>query len=370
MSAPILIGLNADMSASSAIGGEAIRRGAIIAIDEINRAGGVLGRPFTLTVRDHRGNPDRGIDNINDLASNEDLVAVIGGVHTPVAMAELETVHEHGIVYLGPWAAGALVVDHSYEPNFVFRVSVRDAYAGEFLIDAALERGYRHPAFLLWQTTWGRSNEVAMRTALESRGKQPAAIEWFNTGAKSVTKQLEAIKRAGADVVMLIAEPNGAATAVRDMAVLAPEERLAIIADWGLTAGEFHRDVRDDLSAVDLKFLQTFTFFDPPFPDRANRVLAAYCNHFGDCDGPVSVRAPTGFAHAYDLVYLLARAIEAAGTVERSQVRQALERLKRHAGLVRLYQPPFTPTDHDALAPDDYRLAAYDENGVIVPLDF
>ena len=146
--------------------------------------------------------------------------------------------------------------------------------------------------------------------------------------------------------------------------------RLAIIAHWGLTAGDFHRDVRNDLGEVDLKFLQTFTFFDPPFPDRAERVLTAYCDQFGECDGPDSVRAPNGFAHAYDLVYLLARAIEAAGTDEPSRVRQALETLRRHDGLVRQYQPPFTPTDHDALGPDDYRLAAYDEDGVIVPLDF
>ena len=74
----VLIGLDADMSASSAIGGEAIRRGAAIAIDEVNRAGGVLGRPLELVVRDHRGNPDRGVDNINDFAVMDDLVAVLG----------------------------------------------------------------------------------------------------------------------------------------------------------------------------------------------------------------------------------------------------------------------------------------------------
>ncbi|MEM8948495.1 MAG: ABC transporter substrate-binding protein, partial [Pseudomonadota bacterium] len=366
--APVLVGLDADMSAAAALGGEAIRRGAAIAIDEINQAGGVLGRPLELVVRDHRGNPDRGVDNIKELALMDDLVAVMGGIHTPVAMAELEIIHEHNLLYLGPWAAGTFVVDNDYDPNFVFRVSARDEYAGEFLIDAAFKRGYRRPALLLWQTAWGRSNEVAMTTALENRSEEPAAIQWFNTGAQSVAGQLEAIKLAGADVVMLVAAPGGVITAVHDMAALPPAERLPIIAHWGFTGSELQQATLDDLKDVDLTFLQTFSFFDPPFADRADRVLAAYCRHFQACDGPSSILAPTGTAHAYDLVHLLALAIDAAGTNDRDRVRDAMATLERYDGLVRLYDPPFSADDHDALGPEDLRLAAYDKNGVIVPL--
>ena len=148
------------------------------------------------------------------------------------------------------------------------------------------------------------------------------------------------------------------------------DERLPILAHWGFTGGRFHQAVGDELDEIDLDFLQTFTFFDPPFPERAERVLNAYCRQFGACDGPASVPAPTGTAHAYDLVHLLAHAIEAAGSVNRDDVRQSLETLERHEGLVRLYQPPFTPEDHDALGPEDLRLATYDENGVIRPLGF
>ncbi|MEM7041675.1 MAG: ABC transporter substrate-binding protein [Pseudomonadota bacterium] len=367
-SEPILIGLDADMSSSSAIGGEAIRRGATIAIDEVNDAGGVLGRPLKLVVRDHRGNPDRGVDNVSEFAAMDDLVAVMGGVHTPVAMAELEEIHKHGLIYLGPWAAGTNVVENGHQPNFVFRVSVRDEYAGEFLVDAAFERGYRHLGLLLWQTAWGRSGEAALTEALSRRDSKPVAVEWFNTGARSVAEQIEAIRLAGADVVMLIAQPEGGVAAVHDMAALPPDERLPIIGHWGFVGSSFHDNVRDDLDDVDLTFLQTFSFFDPPFPRRAEDVLAAYCVHFEGCDGPASVSAPTGTAHAYDLVHLLTRAIDQAGTVERSRVRFAMERLRRYQGLVRLYEPPFTVDDHDALDHEDFRLAAYDKNGVIVPL--
>ena len=55
--AKIYIGLNADMSSGSAQAGQAIRRGILIAIEEINQSGGVLGESLELLVTNHRGIP-------------------------------------------------------------------------------------------------------------------------------------------------------------------------------------------------------------------------------------------------------------------------------------------------------------------------
>ena len=146
---PIIIGLDADMSAGAAEGGLSIQRGAEIAIAEINEGGGVLGRPLQLKIKDHRGNPVRGANNIKSYAAMDNLVAVLGGVHTPVAMHELPLIHQHKIIYLGPWAAGTPVVKNGYQPNYVFRVSIRDEFAGAFLVQKALQKGYRKVALAL-----------------------------------------------------------------------------------------------------------------------------------------------------------------------------------------------------------------------------
>jgi len=100
----IVIGLDADMSSGNAEAGEAIRRGIVLALDELHRAGGLLGRPLQLVVRDHQGNPARGVDNMEAFARMDNLVAVVGGIHSPVALAELETVHRHRLIFLVPWA--------------------------------------------------------------------------------------------------------------------------------------------------------------------------------------------------------------------------------------------------------------------------
>src|SRR5713101_2101114 len=102
----IVIGLDADMSSGTAEAGEAIRRGIVLALNELNRAGGLLGRPLQLVVRDHQGNPARGIDNMEAFARLGNLIAVVGGLHSTVALDELETVHRHRLIFLLPWAAG------------------------------------------------------------------------------------------------------------------------------------------------------------------------------------------------------------------------------------------------------------------------
>lgn len=74
-----------------------------------------------------------------------------------------------------------------------------------------------------------------------------------------------------------------------------------------------------------------------------------------------------GTAHAYDLLHLLRMAIDASGTIDRPTVRDALEKMERYEGLVRVYDPPFSPYRHDALDLSDFRLSIFDSNGTIIP---
>lgn len=364
----IVIGLDADMSKDAAQGGEAIRRGAVLAIEEINSAGGVLGRPLALMVKDHRANPARGIDNIAAFAEVRDLVAVLGGVHTPVAMAELEAVHANRIPFLIPWAAGTPVIDNEYDPNFAFRVSVRDEFAGGFLVDAARKRGFRRLGLLLWRTGWGRSNERAISDALAAFGAEPAGVRWMNTGQKEVDEEIGSLIADGAEAMILVTNPIEGRIAIEAMARRKPEDRIPIISHWGITGGDFHVSAGESLKQVDLTFLQTFSFFDPPFPDRAEPVMTAYCDHFGGCGSPADVVSPVGTAHAYDLVHLLARAVAQAGSTDRDRVRDELEKIDRHEGLVRDYDPPFEAARHDALDRGDFILARFGERGSILPI--
>ena len=105
------IGLVTALSGQSALAGEAISRGAQVAIDEINAKGGLLGgRMLELVRRDDEANPAKGVVAARELIFKEKVALLIGGLDTPVAMAIVPLVNQEKMPFVGPWAAGT--ADH------------------------------------------------------------------------------------------------------------------------------------------------------------------------------------------------------------------------------------------------------------------
>src|SRR5262245_1714373 len=91
---PVKIGLAAAVSGGSAASGEAIKRGLLIAMDEVNAKGGVLGgRKLELVIRDDEGNPAKGVTIARELAEREKVAVAFGGLHTTVALAQVPVWH-------------------------------------------------------------------------------------------------------------------------------------------------------------------------------------------------------------------------------------------------------------------------------------
>src|SRR5829696_5467626 len=171
---PLLIGLDAAMSGGSAASGEAIRRGLQLAIDEINGQGGIKGRLLELAVRDHEGNPTKGVANIRELVERQGVAAIFAGLHTPVVMAERDVIHQLEVPFIVPWAAGTQIVQNGRNPNYIFRVSANDWSVDPFLVNYVVNRlGKRHPAVLVEDTAWGESNNEGLTHWLREAGLQP-----------------------------------------------------------------------------------------------------------------------------------------------------------------------------------------------------
>ena len=359
----IIIGLDADMTLGSAPSGHAIKRGMEIAVREINKQGGILNKKLHILVRDHAGISARGIANMKHFSKVKNLVAVMGGLHSPVALSELDIIHKEKIIYLDPWAAATPIIDNGYQPNYVFRVSVRDEYAGSFLVNQALQE-YQKIALLLENTGWGRSNLKAMTTALAEKKRIPVAVEWFNWGEEDMTAQLTRIENAGAEVILLVANAPEGINIVKTMA--RRPNKIPIISHWGITGGYFWEHVNKELETVNLMFLQTFSFMGSK-NKKTEAIIREYFQTY-NIEPQGKIIAPVGTAHAYDLVHLLAEAIRKAGTLDRPTIRKELEKIEYHQGLVKTYAPPFTPLSHDALNQDDFTMARYDSSGRIVPV--
>ncbi len=361
----VRIGLNADMSSGSAQAGQAIQQGIQLALDEINGAGGVLGHRVELVAKDHRGIPARGKRNMQQFASDRKVVAVFGGLHTPVVLAEKKQLFDTGtlqIPYLIPWAAGTPVTNNPW----IFRLSVRDEYAGGFLIQKALSQSYSKVALLLERTPWGRSNEKSMTMALQKEGLSPQDIQWFASGAEGsdISFKLSQIYQSGAEVVMLVANAPEGASIIEQMALRKKERRLPIISHWGITGGNFPQQVgKEIMDTIDLSFLQTFSFIAHHHDEKVQKILSSAKRLYpGEVNELEDIMSPVGVAHAYDLTHLLALAIQQSGRLERDSIRRMLETLPPYTGIVRTYDPAFSPgqgPQHDALNVSDFTLAEY-----------
>ncbi|MCP4755934.1 MAG: DctP family TRAP transporter solute-binding subunit [Proteobacteria bacterium] len=358
----IVIGLNADLVGGSALSGQAIKRGMELAIREINEKGGVLGKKLKIVARDNSGIAAHGIDNMEYFITLDNMVAVMGGIYSPIALAELDIIHREKIVFLDPWAAATGIVDNGQSPNYVFRVSVRDEFAGPFLVHEALKK-YRKIALLLVNDGWGKGNHQGITAALAERNHAPVAVEWFNWGETNMGSQLERIEKAQADVILLVAGASEGATIIKNIA--RRSIGIPVISHWGITGGHFWKAVNRELEQVSLSFLQSFSFMNAA-GDRQRDLIRRYFKAY-QVDHPGKIFAPVGTAHAYDLVHLLALAIAKAGRTDRPAVRDALESIESHRGIVKDYAPPFTANRHDALDASSFFLATYNQQGYIVP---
>jgi branched-chain amino acid transport system substrate-binding protein len=362
--APVKVGLAAAVSGGSAASGEAIRRGLVIAIDEVNARGGVLGgRKLELVVRDDEGNPQKGVTIARELVEREKVAAVFGGLHTTVALAQVAVWHELKTPYVGTWAAGTNITRNGQSPNFVFRVSANDDEVDKYLVRYAtgqLRRG--KPGLLLENTAWGQSNETGLTKWFGDRGIKAVGVEKFNWNDPDMSPQLLRLKNAGADHVVLVANAPEGAQVVKSRAKIG--WTVPIVSHWGISGGRF-AELTGELSDG-VVFVQTYSFSGKQSA-RGEAVLKALRDKF-NVKSADDVTAPVGTANAYDALHLVALAIEQAKSAEGARVRDALEDLKgEYQGLIKTYRRPFTAEQHDALTETDYIMVVW-RGGKIVPV--
>jgi branched-chain amino acid transport system substrate-binding protein len=360
--AAVTLGLTAEFGVQGSHTAQSIEKGILLAIDEINARGGVLGgRPLMLETRDDRGVPARGVDNFRDFAVRADVVAVFCGRFSPVALEIAPLASQLQLPLLDPWAAADDITKfQGQEPNYAFRLSLTDSWAIETMLEHARSRGHRHVALFVPNTAWGRSSEAALQDYAKRKTGLRYDIFWYNWGDTDFSDRLAQARAKGAQALLTVTNEFEGLPILKQMAALPVAQRMPIISHWGLLGGDFGSAASAYLKDVDFSVVHTFSFSDKQSA-RAQSVAAGLRRRFGLA--PQELRAQVGFAHAYDLTHLLAKAIQQAGSADRHAIRDALERLDAYDGLVTRYGRPFTPSRHEALERRLVRIARYDQDG-------
>jgi len=341
------IGLNADMSGTHGASGQSILLGLQMAVEKINRQGGLLGRQVSIIPLDHKSDIKRSMDNMLTLANTEDMVAIFGGKMTPLVLQNKKIAKTHEIPYLITWAAGEEVTSDFADNRYIFRLSANDKDASRFLVNKAIEKGSRI-ALLAGNTIWGVSNLRKMKSMLMELGIPPVAEEVFDTNKKDFGNVVDKFTQADAEIVLYIGIADKLSSFLRTMKEQG--EDFTVISHWGIIGSDFDYELQNAAEGVDLSYIQTRAvdlFDSDSFKDELNRCVL--------CKTTISNMLPATI-HAFDLAEIFFQAVSNIHNTEGKLVATEMESIESYTGMMGVYNRPFTSTSHDALRISDYVL--------------
>jgi branched-chain amino acid transport system substrate-binding protein len=344
--APIKVGLTGPFTGGSASMGVSMRDGAKLAAAEINKAGGVMGRPLLLIERDDEAKNEVGVQIAQELINKESVVATVGFINTGVALASQRFYQEAEIPVMNNVATGTVIVSQFKAPehkfNYIFRTSANDAIQSAMIADEAVMRqGFKKPAILADSTNYGQLGREDLTKALATHGIKPVAEEKFNIGDTDMTSQLLRAKQAGADVILTYAIGPELAQIANGMAKLG--WKLPMIGSWTLSMATFIDNAGPNGDGA----LMPETFIQIPNTPKRKAFIEAYQAAYKVDRMP----SPVSAAQGYDSVYLLAAAINQAKSTDGPKIRAALENLQtKIEGVITVYDKPYSPTDHETIS--------------------
>ncbi len=338
---PIKIGLTGPFTGGSASMGVSMRDGVKLAVAEINKAGGVMGRQIQLVERDDEGKNDVGVQVAQELINKEGVVATMGFINTGVALASQRFYQEAEIPVINNVATGTVITKQFPKDNYIFRMSANDVIQSGMIVDEAItRRGFKSPAILADSTNYGQLGREDLEKALAAKGIKPVTEEKFNIGDTDMTSQLLRVKAANADVILTYGIGPELAQIANGMGKLG--WKLPIIGSWTLSMSTFI----DNAGANGEGAVMPQTFIQSPSTPKRKAFIDAYQAAYKVDRIP----SPISAAQGYDGTYLLAAAIAQAKSTDGPKIKAALENLTTKVeGVVTIYDKPFTATDHESI---------------------
>lgn len=229
---PILIGLNYPRSGHYKEEGLAQMRGTLLAIDEINAQGGLLGQPLKLLTRDTASRPEKATRNVEKLVA-EGAVMLFGSVSSAVAIAASERARQLNTLYFATIGYSNDVTGKNGH-RYVFRESTSATMTGralgKYLSEKFPDKTY---FYVTADYTWGHSSEQALRenTYTTDTAKHKGVLLPFPTAKQSDhNASLKQAQDSGADIVVLVLYGHDLVRAMRTAETMGLTKKVQIVA--------------------------------------------------------------------------------------------------------------------------------------------
>ncbi len=199
-SAQIKMAVTGPITGPNAAFGAQLVNGTQQAVDDINKAGGILGQKITLEQGDDVSDPKQGVSVANKFVG-DGVKFVIGPFNSGVTIPASDVYQENGILMITPSATNPKVTDRGYWN--VFRTCGRDDQQGMLWAEYARDhlKG-KKIAVVHDKTTYGKGLADAALANMHKFGIKEVLYEGVNTGEKDYSAIVSKIKESGADYLM------------------------------------------------------------------------------------------------------------------------------------------------------------------------
>lgn len=314
----IKIGEFASMTGKEATFGQGVHMGTVLAIEQINAAGGVLGRKIELVTEDDQSKPGEAATVVKKLISRDKVVAVIGEITSGRTLEAAPICQNAKIPLVSP---GASNPDVTTKGDYIFRACFIDTFAGTISAKFAFDTLKVRRVGILSSVSSAQSVGLAkfFRERFTAGGGTVALEQKFSDGDKDFRAQLTAIKAARVEGIFIPAYYTEAALICKQAREL------------GLTVPMFGNDgwESDEFVAIGGAAVEGCYIVTHFSPENRSPIVVAFNERFQKRWGTGSNALA---ALGYDSAMMVVDAIKRAGTTENAKLRDALAATKNFPG--------------------------------------
>lgn len=199
---PIKIGGLAPLSGDAALYGEFLKNTVVIAVDEINQAGGIKGRQLEIIWEDGKCNPNDASKAAQKLVNIDKVKYILGGGCSGETLAAAPITEKAKVILFSSLSTSPEVTKAG---DFVFRTAPSDSSQGKVVAKAVTEAGYTKVGLLNEQTDYA----VGVADTFKKHFEGEVVHETYLTSESDFKTRITKLKAAGIETLVIIPQsPN------------------------------------------------------------------------------------------------------------------------------------------------------------------
>jgi branched-chain amino acid transport system substrate-binding protein len=197
--ADVVIATAGPMTGQYAVFGEQMKRGAELAVKDINAAGGIDGEQLVLQIGDDACDPKQAVAVANSFV-NEEVVFVAGHFCSGSSIPASQVYNEEGILQISPASTNPQLTEQGFDN--VFRTCGRDDVQGQYAANYVIDNNLAQKIAIIHdKSAYGKGLADEFKKELNAKGVEEVMYEAINAGDKDFTALITKMKDAGIDLI-------------------------------------------------------------------------------------------------------------------------------------------------------------------------